>query len=124
MMLDSTIIVAIVSAVEGIGIAVIGLIVSSINRKNEEYRTKREQREERDREQRKRQAELLKEYETAKLDLLFATANATDVLLQAAHGDHINGNVEKARESISKAKSECNHVVNRNSGEIVGGFQI
>ena len=120
--MDASVIVAIVSAVEGIGIAVIGLIVSSINKKNEEYRAKREQREEREREQRKHQAAMLKEYETAKLDLLFATANATDVLLQAAHGDHINGNVEKARESISKAKSECNHIVNRNSSEIVGGY--
>ena len=123
MMLDSTIIVAIVGAVEGIGIAIIGLIVSGINRKNEEYRNKREQREQKEREQRKRQAELLKEYETAKLDLIYATARATDVLLQAAHGDHINGNVEKARESISKAMSECNHVVNRNNSEIIGGYQ-
>ena len=78
MMLDSTIIVAIVGAVEGIGIAIIGLIVSGINRKNEEYRNKREQREQKEREQRKRQAELLKEYETAKLDLIYATARATD----------------------------------------------
>ena len=57
--------------------------------------------------------ELLEEYELAKLELLFATANATDVLLQAAHGDHLNGNVEQAMQSIREAKSECNHVVNR-----------
>lgn len=122
-MLDTSIVVAIIGAIEAIGVAVIGIIVSGINKKNEEYRAKREHREEQDREQRKRQSELLKEYETAKLDLLFATANATDVLLQAAHGDHINGNVENARESISKAKSECNHVVNRASSETFGGLK-
>ena len=105
--------VAIIGAVEGIGIAIIGVIVSSINKKNEEYRNARELREKAEREKRAEEHELLEEYELAKLELLFATANATDVLLQAAHGDHLNGNVEQAMQSIREAKSECNHVVNR-----------
>lgn len=111
--MDTTVIVAIIGAIEGLGIALIGLLVSSINKKNEEYRSSREKREAKEREERKKSDELREEFEAAKLDLTFATANAVDVLLVAAHGDAINGNVDSARESISRAKSECNHILNR-----------
>jgi len=110
---DTTVIVAIIGAIEGLGIALIGLLVSSINRKNEQYRSKREEREAKERAAQKEKEQLREEFEAAKLDLTFATANAVDVLLVAAHGDEINGNVESARDSITKAKSECNHILNR-----------
>ena len=115
--MDATIVVAIIGAIEGIGIAIIGVIVSSINKKNEEYRAARDKREKEENAKRAEEHELMEEYELAKLELLFATANATDVLLQAAHGDHLNGNVEDAIESIREAKSECNHVVNRKAAK-------
>ena len=66
--MDTAVIVAIVSAIEGLGIAVIGVIVSGINRKNEQYRMAREEREAIERKEREQA-----EYEAAKLDLLFAT---------------------------------------------------
>ena len=115
--MDPTIVVAIISAIEGFGIAVIGLIVSSINKKNEQYRKARDAREAERQAKRDEEKELLEEYELAKLELIFATANGTDVLLKAAHGDHLNGNVQEAMDSISRAKSECNHVVNKRAAK-------
>ena len=107
-----TIVVAIIGAIEGLGIAIIGAIVASINKKNEEYRNARDEREAAERAKAAEERQLLEEYELAKLELLFATANGTDVLLKAAHGDHLNGNVQEAMDGIKEAKAECNHVVN------------
>lgn len=104
---DPTIIVAIIGAVEAIGCAVIGAMISRSNRNTEEYRKKREELD-----------KLREERDACNYDLLFATANACDVLLQAAHGDHVNGNVEEARQSIKHAKSECNKFYNRNAARL------
>ena len=119
--MDASVLVAIVSAVEGIGIAIIGFIVSGINRKNEQYRLLREQRESLEKQEREQKERELAEFRAAELDLVFATANGTDVLLQSAHGEHINGNVDEARKSIQKAKSECNHIVNKQAVMRIGG---
>ena len=116
--MDSTIIVAIIGAIEGVGIAIIGVIVSRIDKKNQEYREMREQKEKQTQEELRKAYSIKEDFDAAKLDLLFATANAVDVLLQAAHGDHVNGNVEEARSSISAAKSECNHIINKQAAKI------
>ena len=100
--MDATIVVAIIGAIEGIGVAIIAGMFARFNKRNEEYRAKRE---ERDKKREERDANMY--------DLLFATANGTEVLLEAAHGDKLNGNVEKALTSIRNAKSNCNHIANQ-----------
>ena len=111
--MDTEVVIAIVSLIEGIGVAIIGVIVANINKKNEQYRLIREQKEAVLRQRQEEKEKQKQAFDTAKLDLLFATANGTDVLLQAAHGDKINGNVNDARKSISKAKAECNRITNK-----------
>ena len=44
--------------------------------------------------------------------LLFAEANGIEILLRAAHGEHINGNVESALKAIENAKDKCNSEFN------------
>lgn len=130
---DPSIIVAQLGFIEAIGCAVIGGIFSFVlaliegkrgrERKADlEYREEREKVEADYKAERERKDNERMEYEAAKLDLLFATANGCDVLLQAAHGDQINGNVDTARTSIAKAKSECNHIVNKQAVKNIGGI--
>ena len=99
--------VAIIGAVEGIGVAIIAGMFARFNKKNDEYRTKREERE-----------AMREERDASMYDLTFATANGTEVLLEAAHGEKANGNVEKALDSIRNAKSNCNHIANQHMAKI------
>lgn len=101
------IVVAIIGLIEGIGVAIIGALMSRANKKTDEYRKKQDERE-----------TARVERDTALYDLVFATASGTEVLLHQAHGDHINGNVEEALASIKAAKAECNHVFNRQAAEL------
>jgi len=112
--MDAGVIIAIIGAIEGVGVAIIGAMVARANRKSEEYRN---QRAERDKEQDERD-KLREERDASLYDLVFATATGTEVLLHQAHGEKVNGNVEEALESIKKAKSECNHVFNRQAAKI------
>lgn len=105
--MDSTIVVAIIGAIEGIGVAIIGGLISRYTKQTDQYRKARE---EKDR--------LREERDACLYDLMFATAGGTEVLLQAAHGDEMNGNVDDALSSIKKAKSECNHVFNRQAAKL------
>ena len=111
--METGVIVAIITAVEGVGCALIALLVSGINRKNEQYRIAREQKEAIEKAEQKEKEAAKAEFDAAKLDLLYSVANGTDVVLQYAHGEKVNGNVEAARESIKKAKAECNRITNR-----------
>lgn len=99
---DPTIMVAIIGAIESIGVAIIGGIVTRTNRANERYRKKREELDKR-----------REERDEALYALLFADSTGTEVLLHQAHGDHLNGNVEDALKSISKAKGRLNNICNR-----------
>ena len=101
------IVVAIIGAIEGIGVAVIAGMFQRFTKSNEEYRAKREARDA------KRE-----ERDAAMYDLLFATANGTEVLLEAAHGEQLNGNVEDALSSIRNAKSSCNHLANQSMAKL------
>ena len=105
--MDATIVVAIIGAIEGIGVALIAGMFSRFNKRNDAYRAKRE-----------KQEEKREERDAHVYDLMFATANGTEVLLEAAHGDKLNGNVETALASIRNAKGNCNHVFNRNAAKI------
>ena len=105
--MDVNVIVAIVGAIEGLGGAIIAGMFNRFNKRNEEYRAMREQRDEH-----------REEKNACLYDLLFATASGTEVLLHAAHGDHMNGNVDEALRSLKKAKSECNHAFNRHAAKM------
>lgn len=110
--MDSAIVVAIIAAVEAIGVAVITGLVSRQKADAEAYRKKREAQEaeakaaQAERERRREQRN------TAMLSLLFADAEGTEVLLHKAHGDDVNGNVDEALGSIRRAKADLNHIVN------------
>lgn len=88
-------------AVAGVVVAIIALIqgvsVAVINR-NQKAQAERD--------------ELRQARDACLYELIFSVANACEVLLHSAHGDNVNGNVDKALASLVKAKSECNRVFN------------
>lgn len=127
-MVDTNVLVAQLGFVEAIGCAIVagvfGMLMKRQDRKQKaereadlKYREEREREEAAEKAERKAKEMAKKEFDKAKLDLLFATATGLDVALQALHGDEVNGNVEEARRSISKAKSECNRLTNGNAVE-------
>lgn len=88
------VLVAIIGAIQAIGVAIIGGL---INRNQKEREKRDEARERRD---------------ACNYDLLFSVADGLEVVLCQMHGDKVNGNVEQALTSIRNAKSECNHLYN------------
>ena len=128
--IDNSVVIAQLGLIEVIGCAVITGIFGVVmkwqeKRRNKEREDDLEYRKMREEEEARYKAELLakekarKELDTARLNLSFATANGLMVLLHAAHGDQVNGNVDKAIESIDKAKGECNALTNKNAIEHV-----
>lgn len=89
------VLVAIIGAIQAIGVAIIGALINRNSKEREKREAAREQR------------------DACNYDLLFAVADGTEVLLQQAHGEQMNGNVDEALRSIRKAKSECNHLYNK-----------
>lgn len=102
--MDTAVIVALIAAVQAVGVAVIGGLFAYYN-KRADTRASEAAEVERMRE----------EIDSCMYDLVFASANALEVLLHKAHGDHVNGNVDDALESIKSAKSECNHLLNKHA---------
>lgn len=88
------VLVAIIGLIQAIGVTIIGAIITRTSK----------QRDKRDEAREKRDA--------CNYDLLFAVADGTEVLLQQAHGEQMNGNVDEALKSIRSAKAECNHLYN------------
>ena len=101
------IVVAIIGAIQALGVAVIGALITA-NRKKDEAVQAALAEKERARERR----------DAANYDLLFSVADGVEVLLEQAHGDKMNGNVEKALESVRGAKSKCNHLYNEQVAKI------
>ena len=95
------IIVAIIGAIESIGIAIIGAMVTRANKREADYRERRE-----------RERKLAARVTKASYELQFATADALDVVLRKLHGDKINGECEEARCSLKAAKTELNDICN------------
>ena len=95
------VIVAIIGAIQAVGVAIIGGIITRNQKRHDEARKLREQHEAA-REQR----------DAANYDLIFSVADGVEVLLEQAHGERMNGNVENALESVRNAKSRCNHLYN------------
>jgi hypothetical protein len=98
-MIDTSIVVALISAVGLISVAIIeGL---NIRRRNTEAVEKQQDRDE--------QAKSL-EMQRAMFGLVGATADGTQVLLLQAHGEKLNGNVTAALKDIECAKQDYNRV--------------
>lgn len=106
--------VALIGLIEALGVAVIGGIVQHQKKGAEAYRAKREKEEAARAEEQQAAEDRRTEFITCMYDLAFATTLGTEVLLHQAHGDKVNGNVDKALESIGKAKGACNHLLNEN----------
>jgi len=107
--------VALIGLIEAIGVAVIGAIVQRNKKNAEAYRDKREKEEAARAAEARERDEARTELIACMYDLTFASATGTEVLLHQAHGDKINGNVDSALESIDRAKSKCNHLLNKNA---------
>ena len=101
------VIVAIIGAIEAIGVAIIGGIITANRRKDES-----------DREERAKKEEAREIRDSANYDLLFAVADGVEVLLEQARGDKLNGNVDKALKSVELAKSQCNHFYNKQMAKL------
>ena len=95
------VLVAIIGAIQAVGVAIIGGIITRNQRKNDETRKEREQRE-----------QAREKRDACNYDLLFSVADGLEVVLCQMHGDKMNGNVEQALTSIRNAKSECNRLYN------------
>ena len=106
--MDVTVIVAIIGAIEGIGVAVIGALIAKGNKRTDEYRKERERRE-----------DAARKINEASLNLQFAQADALDVLLRKAHGDNLNGEVQEARDSMHRAVGELNKVCNAETARLL-----
>ena len=101
------VVVAIIGAIEALGVAVIGALITVYRKKDEAAQAVLAEKE-RARERR----------DAHNYDLLFSVADGVEVLLEQAHGDKMNGNVEKALESVRGAKSKCNHLYNEQVAKI------
>lgn len=112
-LLDTAIIVAIISAVQAVGVAIITALIARNKRENEVYRAKREEQERMAKEQAKDLRVQRENRDMAMMTLLFVDAEGTEVLLKKAHGDQVNGDVQKALDAIGDAKTELNRVVNQ-----------
>ena len=99
--MDAEIVIAIIGAIEAIGVAIIGAIVTRANKRTAEAEKARGERE-----------AAREERDACLYDLVFASASGTEVLLHQAHGEQVNGNVNEALGQIQRAKAECNHVFN------------
>ena len=107
------IIIAVVALIQGIGVALVQGMMSRKEKDTQEYREKREKAEKEAEDERKARDQSRKELDLAILGLAFATSEGTEVLLHQAHGDQVNGNVDKALKSIGDARSRCNEIVNK-----------
>lgn len=98
--MDTGIVIAIIGAIEALGVAIIGALVARSSKRSAEAEASRMERD-------------------ARLyDLVFACATGTEVLLHQAHGEKVNGNVDEALAQLQRAKAECNHVINKQAARL------
>ena len=116
--IDTNVIIAQMTLVEGLGIAIIGGVFGVVmkwqekrrNNEREEDLAYRKRREEREQTRQKRDAALY--------NVVLSTARGTEVLLHQAHGDHLNGDVEHSLASIDQSISEFNKVSNEQMAKL------
>ena len=108
------VIVAVITLVQAIGVAIIAGLFSRNAKKTAEYRQKTEKyrqiRAEKDR--------LREERDTALYELVLADSTGTEVLLHQAHGEKLNGNVESALHGIATAKASFQSICTSQAAKI------
>ncbi len=109
--MDVVVIVAIVGLIQAVSVAIINGIMNR-NRKADEEREQAKKHEEQEREK------VRFERDKTTYDLLFAMADAMEVLLKKAHGDKLNGDVEEAMTSVHSAKSRLTSICNAEMARI------
>ena len=113
-MADPTVVVAAIGAGQAVIVAVISGIFAKLNA---DAKRRADEQAERDRAREEHEARR-EERDTCMYDLVFSTVQGVEVLLHQAHGDKVNGNVDDALESIKNAKSECNHLFNKQAAKM------
>ena len=111
--MDPTVTVALLALIEGVGVAIIGGLFAKSKSDSDAYRIKREAREAKEREEIAERNKRREERDVAILALNFACAEGTEVLLEYAHGEKMNGNVDDALKSISAARKRLNNLINK-----------
>lgn len=111
--MDPTVTVALLALIEGVGVAIIGGLFARSKSETDAYRTKRETQEAEDRDALAERNKRREERDVAILALNFACAEGTEVLLEYAHGEKMNGNIDDALKSIAKARKQLNDVINK-----------
>lgn len=102
MVVDATVVVAIIGAAQAVSVAIIGGLISRSTKRRESRDVRREG------------------LYSAMITLLFATATGTEVLLHKAHGDKLNGNVESAISGLHDAKGDMAKAVNEEAAKLYG----
>ena len=116
--MDVTVIVAIITAVQVVAVAVIGGLFSYFTKKSESKAEAYRQADLKYRDEREERERMREELNACMYDLTFAVSGGVEVLLHQAHGEKMNGNVDDALKSIKEAKGECNHLLNKNAAKI------
>ena len=120
---DSNVIIAQMTLVEGIGIAIIsgvfGVVMKWQDSRHEKKRKEDNAKHEEDRKadleyrkQREIREKARQERDAAVYGVVLSTARGTEVLLHKAHGDKLNGDVQHSLESIEKSISRYNNLAN------------
>lgn len=112
------VVIAIIGSIEAISVVVIGGIFTSHSKKLELKRAEDREEDLAYRKKREEQEEQRQARDAVMYDLVFAEATGTEVVLQVMQGDKINGNVSSALDSLKRAKSEANKLVNRQAASI------
>jgi hypothetical protein len=116
--MDTAVVVAIVTLVQAISVAVINGAMKRREESNAVYREKRETKErEREKEEREREA-LRNERDDRMAELVFAALDGNEVLLRIAQGEGSDSNVDRAVEKIGEAREGYNDFVNKMANRI------
>lgn len=115
---DPNIIVAQLGFIEALGCAIVGGVISVViavieNKRSKEREADLAYRKEREADEKKRQ-----ERDKAIYDVVLSTARGTELLLQQAHGEQLNGNVERALKGMRADIGKYNSLSNKNMAEL------
>ena len=120
--IDPSIIVGQLALLEALGVAlmsgVFGIILKVLDNKREAKREAERADDLAYRQRREADEKRRKERDKAIYGVVLTTARGTELLLHHAHGEQLNGDVEKALDKMDKAISKYNNIANDNMVEL------